>query len=108
MYDVGFRRLADQSIARPSPLRFMAVTLKPGEITELPEYELGPSNVKRVTVSFSVEQSYAEEQSWWHGSLIAENERPEETPNQALVPTTTAVTPAANAPVAPAAAAAHL
>jgi hypothetical protein len=103
MYDVGFRRLADQSIARPSPLRFMAVTLKPGEITELPEYELGPSNVKRVTVSFSVEQSYAEEQSWWHGSLIAE-----ETPNQALVPTTTAVTPAANAPVAPAAAAAHL
>jgi hypothetical protein len=74
-YEIGVRALLDGALAKPSPLRFLPVTLKPGETTELPEYGLGSSNVGLVRVSFSVQNDYAKEQSWWSGNLRAKSDQ---------------------------------
>ena len=81
LFRVGYERLEDGKLIKPSPWKFCPVSLKPGESTELPEYSLGNSGLIRGAVSFTVDFNYAAEQSWWAGTLRADNQRQLDEPN---------------------------
>jgi hypothetical protein len=83
---IGFRRIDGDREARPAPMRFLPVTLKPGESTELPEYDMGSDRREKVAVSFEVQSRYAKEQGWWSGTLSANNAPEETEPNQSPEP----------------------
>jgi hypothetical protein len=112
-FDVGAVQIEDKKLI-PSPARFFPVTLAPGECTELPVAEPKRDKAKTVKVSFFVDKEYAERYGWWSGEItktvvigegpnpfgggfiqLISKEKEKEEPNQALLPTPTAVTPPA-------------
>jgi hypothetical protein len=97
-----------------SPIKFQPVTLQPGQTTQLPTHRVAVRDAKQDfysvhrSVVFEVRADLAEANGWWSGSIRASVTDREPSPNKALVPTPASVTPAAGAPVAPDAGAAHL
>jgi len=70
-FNIGYRWDENRRLI-PSPLRFFPVTLQPGDVTELPRYEIEihiSDSIKEVSVEFVVDDGYAKLQEWWSGAL---------------------------------------
>jgi len=127
-FSIGFDQVGKYRLV-PAPTRFHPVTLLPGESAELPVTHPTLDQNKTVEVTFAVDRDYAERFGWWYGCLqkkvvIGEGDNPyvvsiddfnartinppeKKTPNKVPEPTPVTVTPAADAPVAPATGAAQ-
>jgi len=97
-YSIGPRVIGNR-IVEPSPIKFCAVVLAPGEWASLPEHEVKMASrdeAKRVNVSYSVEKVIAAKYGWWSGELMLVAEVGEaKRPNQSPEPTPMSVTPPA-------------
>jgi len=84
-YSVG-PRIIDNRIVQPSPIKFCAVTLAPGECASLPEHEVKMASrdeAKRVKVGYSVDEVTAAKYGWWFGELeLVQEVKAEKEPNQ--------------------------